>query len=239
MKIGFGNSKGVENDFLRKSVQTDGSESNLITEMNAEKLKEMDKEIGVLVAAINTLRKTIECIKNDVKSRVNVRIYDMWLNRVSNVAKRFTSFYSSMNNNLYDHAVKMERMQGNMWANVLYDIDWLKKQVFVELDSVSDLVEGFEEGDLRFLFDESTFPLSSEVKLKRNADDEDDVKSKKMKSIQEVKEVGVLGVAGMLDDISSEDEEDAIVSLQKDDVDEVGEVDIESFGELIREFVNN
>lgn len=246
MKISFGEFKKIENMYLDKSLRLATDEEGqkvLLKEVKGEKMNGMDKEIDALSTALRTIQRTIDNIKNDVNSRTSGRIYDMWWNRINNISKQFKSLYSDMNNGLYDYTYKMSRIQDNAWNKVINDIGWIKDNVFVEVDDISAIIEGFEEGDLANLFSQE----SQNKSLKRSAgcrstDDPikpGDFKKAKMDEngkTNESPEV-IRTVEGkkkerggkssvILDDISSDEGEGEII-------DEVGEIDIKGFSDLI------
>lgn len=181
MKVIYSESKTVENLIIGKSLQcVKGAthRNDMIDGIHNEELKGMTSETERLATAIKSLQKTIVNIRDEVKSRINGRIYNMWWNRVDNISQCWKKTYSDINNELYNHLYKVSRIQLNGWNSIIRNIGWIEENVFVEIDDISELIEGFEEGDLSNLFStgtkckQTTLSAGTEqqLKLKRSID---------------------------------------------------------------------
>lgn len=240
LRITIGDFKRIENNVLGKSVENkvkNNTQKQEMEEFNNDKLVAMKKEIEILESAVKGLTKTVNNIKSDVKSRVNNRVFDMWCNRVDNVAKRFKKLYSDMNNNFYDYVYKTFSLENDSWYNVINDVNWIKTNIFTEFSDIVDLIDGFEEGDLSNLF-------ATEEKrvLKRNVEaNEDEPKCVDTKKTKKNKKENIeLGNGNQYENISSEEECSIINDVLLDvnnEVDEVGEIDINGFGDMLDKYV--
>lgn len=244
LEITVGDFKRIENGFLEKSVRRKEihiTPTEMMKELNNEKLNTMGKEINILESALKGLLKTIGNIKNDVKSRVSGRIFDMWSNRVDNIEKRFKKLYSDMNNDFYNYVYKTLSYENDSWYSVINDVNWIKENIFTEFDEITDLIDGFEEGDLSNLFS-----MEAKKALKRGSSGGGKSKCvaiKKTKAeVNIVTKTDVTRSVSVLDndqfdDISSEEEGAIINDALRNDVDEVGEVDIDGFGDMLERYV--
>lgn len=121
MKIDIGEFKNAENVFL-KNMFNASDDADMFEKFNEDKRKQIDIEINKLKVALTALDKTIVNIKNDVKSKIDKRIYGEWLNRIECMSKRFKILYSDVNNNLYNHFYKLSCERNATWNNLLSDV---------------------------------------------------------------------------------------------------------------------
>lgn len=246
----MGRMKEVENSLLSQSFKSDMSGFGFVQGSKTEAIK---KELECTKKTLGPLQKTIENIKVDVKSRVNGRVYDMWWNRIDHISKRFMKLYSDESNELYDNWCKMTRLHNEAWGGILSDIKWIKKQVFVEVQDVSTLVEGFREGDLESLFNED--PKMSENEMKRRSNVEEGHESSKRFKEGKQQSAGTSSkkrnTESMMkndlandsekwdekyEEISSEDEADVMNDvLLKNDY-EVGNVEMDAFADMMDKY---
>lgn len=254
LDIPVGVFKRIENDFVGKSLQAKKDvdiEKQMMEKFIDDKCGMMVKEIDTLHVALKALIKTIECIKSDVKSRVSDKVFCMWWNRVDHIGKRFKKLYSDEYNNFYDYIYKTARNEKNEWYNIVNDINWIKENIFAELNNISELVEGFEEGDLENLFMEG---VKNKV-LKRKVRIEGDEAGMASKNARRIEDKGVVDMQSTTNDqakdqisrnieydnVSSDDEDQIIsgvlLSAARDD--EVGEVDMADFDEFIEKYVGD
>lgn len=183
MKISCNGSITVENAIVEKALQisTDVKiPKMMVTEISEMNLVDLDKEIGILNSRITSLDKTIVNIKTDVKSRIDDCIYNMWLNRINNIAGRWKKLYSDMNNDLYNHLCKVSKIHSDAWECIIRDICWIESNIFIKFDHISEMIDGFDEGDLKNLFSDE----QDTNKLKRayNADEHSNLSEKKFKA---------------------------------------------------------
>lgn len=211
------------------------------------------------------LKKSVGRIKADVKSRVDSRVFSIWWNRVDNISKRFKKLYSDKNNEFYNYLYKTSKVEDNSWYNILNDVSWIQENVFVEFDNISDLIEGFEEGDLEKLFTtemkakgskaETTEEIKANALKRRVKVAECDVpkNTKKPKDISfPQKKDGDVHVTNddkkdlqpsgsqLFEDILSDDENEIIngALVRAIDNDEVGVVDMNNFIEFIERYIS-
>lgn len=238
-KVAVGEFKLIENVALDGSLNVSNNHGKCMdktTDIIDKKVGAMKQEIVRLNVALNALDKTINNIKTDVKSRISDHIYKMWWNRVENISLRFKKLYSDMNNDSYNHFCKATRLQQNAWANIFNDIGWINENVFVEVDSVSNLVQGFDETDVSMLFTQEL------ISSKRNVDDVEKGSSSvsvETSNSKNTKKKIKLDMVNGYDDISGAEESEIVnnVLVQDDDNDsEVGHVDMAGFGEMIEKY---
>lgn len=260
MNIYIGEFKALENDFMKTSLLNNDNE-DLLSKLNEAKRKSVKTEVEKLEKSLEMINRTVRSIKEDVKSRVNEETYGVWLKRMDLMSVRFKSWYSNINNDQYDHWYKLSKKTINMWKNVSYDIKWIKNNVcnsYADVENVfdvSNIVDGFVEGDLSLMFNESstkensTEMNSSGQSSKRKVKDdenhnhrvEDNKKKRKEESQNETKSSSSINELEDNDlQVISYDElsEDELIN-QLVVVDEVGEVDLQSFDDLINQVLDS
>lgn len=130
MNVTIGEFKNEENSVFNDIFNTMGKNYPLIN-LKESKMKIMKNEIKSLDVAIKALGITIMNMKNDIKSRISDKIYDMWLNRVNDISKRFKKLYSDSNNDLYNHFYKDASTQNAAWSYVIENSEWIENNICV------------------------------------------------------------------------------------------------------------
>ncbi len=247
MKIFLGEFKCQDNNLIKESLSMNSKNQNAMKSVNEEKENLMKKEIGKLISSLKSLDRTIESIRQDVKSRISDENYQVWLRRINSISSRFKAMYSETCNDYYDHCCKMSKKASSHWNNIQYDMNWIKTNLcnmYIVVDNDDDIskcVDGFEEGDLNVLFDEK--PTSeiqredSSQKRKHGEISDENTKNTKNKKNSMI--------MGDLEPISEEeengqeeeeeDDENSIINDILAIVDEVGEVDMTDFEDMWRQ----
>lgn len=257
MKVAYNESKMVENVLVEKALQASTEKKNpkmLVSEFVEQNLAK--HEIQDLDTRMKEIEKTIIIIRTDVKSSINNRMYNTWLNRITNIAGRWKKLYSDTNNELYNHLYKVSQIQQNAWESIIRDIGWIERNVFTEVDDISTMVEGFEEGDLENLFSNEQHTSGpneqhiNELKRARNAEETPGTEKKRKtepyqsESTKAPKETSKEVISAKnanedLVDISSEDEETIINdAMHEAERDEVGHINMNDFGNMIEKYIN-
>ena len=128
MNLTIGEFKNEENCVFNDIFNTTAKNDPLMN-LKEKKMKIMKDEIKSLDSAIKTLDITIKNVKNDIKSRVSDKIYDMWLNRVNDISKRFKKLYSDSNNDQYNHFYKDASNQNTAWSHIIENAGWIENNI--------------------------------------------------------------------------------------------------------------
>lgn len=248
----IGEFKALENEFLKNSIMSNANSQDLKENMKNEKEKSVQNEIKKLTAALTALERTICSIKKDVKSRVSDETYGIWLNRMNSVSMRFKSMFSDINNDMYNHWYRMSKKIANVWDNIAYDVKWTKDNVCdvnTNIGSTSNVsknvgnvskdvlgnvlhVDGFEEGDLSSMFKETSD--STLLGKRKSCNGNENVKKFKLNENENHKDDPLKGLENISGgELSAEEEDESAIIDGIFVVDEVGEVNLSNFEDMI------
>lgn len=152
MKVYFGDFQNLEDKLLKDMFDSKMSEKDRLIIFNKERTIYVEKDIGKLKMALNSLHKTINNIKEGVRSLTNKETYDAWINRINMISNRFKCFYSETNNDLYNHHFKMSKKSFLLWNQISIDSEWINNNVCESYKKIDQMVLDFDEGDLSALF---------------------------------------------------------------------------------------
>lgn len=234
-KLYIGDFKNLENKFL-KEIYNPKSNGNG-TKLNGEKEAHVKKEIEKLKTAIKALDNTICTLKNEVSSLIKKEVYDAWLKRIMIISSRFKSMYSDVNNNLYDHLYKVSTKTDQVWNNISTDSKWITDNICNAYMDVKEVIDDFDENDLNGLFEEEKGREVNNIvgntnERKRKSELNESCKEKVRKRESSVKDKNSIKGAKRNKNFISCDHMPAI------GMDEVGEIDVGDFTDLLSKHMN-
>ncbi len=246
MNLLVGDFSEVENTFIKEvSGSNDlNYKMKIWAVFKANMSAKMESELGKLKIQIKSLGLTINNVKDMVRLGTSEDFYSKWIKKINGVATRFKQKYSNEFNSLYDHIFRMNKLYGEDWNNIAYDIQSISKDIqefTMDKNQEKNIVstgelwdsDVFEEGDLQKIFNEiEGSDQSSLIGTQKRERKEENVGVKRMKL--------TVGPADELipisdDEMANQDGEEKILKrVGFRVVDEVGSVDMDVFNSLLQ-----
>lgn len=104
----------------------------------------MEKEIKQLEYQSGSLEKTINTLKGRVREESTGDDYKKWLKHIDEVAKKLKQKYSNENNGKYNHYYRMNKNYGNIWENIVCEVNYISNS----FESIIENAYDEEKGDM-------------------------------------------------------------------------------------------
>lgn len=126
IKLFLGDFKSIENDFIR-NILTSGYSITLLENLRKEKENAVNDEINKLKRSTEALSRSMNTIRENLRSKLDVNMYDVWSKRIDAISTRFKIMYSDINNDYYNHFYKMSKNTDLAWSKIREETQWLQE----------------------------------------------------------------------------------------------------------------